>query len=319
MPGRRIVYLEPVPAAVEGIIRSRLPSGFDLHVRGRDEAVTAALADAEFVVVATTPLPHQALAAGKRLRLVQHQGVGYEKTDVGAAARMGVPVAVCPAGTTVGVAEHTLLLVLAVFKRLPQADASLRRGEWLQWELRPVSAELAGKKFGLVGFGRIGEAVARRAQAFEANVLACEKEPTRQQIARSASVQILSLAELLAEADVISLHVPLTADTRHMINAESLGLMRPTAVLINTARGPLVDETALLRALQSGKLAGAGLDVFEQEPLPAHHPLLQLPNVVVTPHISAGTKDALIAKMDACFANIVRVAHGEPPQNPVTP
>jgi len=318
MPTNRIVYLEPVPDDVESIIRTRLPSGFDLHVRGTEETVESAIADADFVVVATTPLPSHSIGAGTRLRLIQHQGVGYEKTDVAAAARQGIPVAVCPAGTTIGVAEHVLLLILAVLKRLPLADASLRRGEWLQWELRPSSFELAGKRLGLVGFGRIGEAVARRAQAFEAEVLACEKDATRQLAGESIGVEFSSFEDLLAACDIVSLHVPLTADTRHMINAETLRRMRPTAFLINTARGPLVDEPALVAALESAAIAGAGLDVFEHEPLPADHPLLRLPNVVLTPHISAGTKDALIAKMDACFANIGRVARGDPPLYPVT-
>jgi phosphoglycerate dehydrogenase-like enzyme len=319
MNNLRIIYLEPVPSDVEDIIRSRLPLGFELRVRGRDETVESAIADADFIVVATTPLPGQAIATARQLRLIQHQGVGYEKTDVAAAARLGVPVAVCPAGTTVGVAEHVMLLVLAVFKRLPLADAALRRGEWLQWELRSGSCELAGKTMGLVGFGRIGEAVARRAKAFEARVLACEKEPGRQQAGRSLDVEVLEFEELLARADIVSLHVPLTSETRHLINADTLRRMQPSAILINTARGPLVDEDALVAALQSGTIAGAGLDVFEQEPLRVEHPLLKLPNVVLTPHIAAGTKDALVAKMDACFANIGRVARGEPPLNPVTP
>ena len=319
MGNLRITYLEPVPSDVEDIIRSRLPSGFELRVRGRDETVESAIAGADFIVVATTPLPGQAIATARQLRLIQHQGVGYEKTDVAAAARLGVPVAVCPAGTTVGVAEHVMLLVLAVFKRLPLADAALRRGEWLQWELRPGSCELAGKTMGLVGFGRIGEAVARRAKAFEARVLACEKEPGRQQAGRSLDVEVLDFEELLARADIVSLHVPLTSETRHLVNADTLRRMQPSAILINTARGPLVDEDALVAALQSGTIAGAGLDVFEQEPLRVEHPLLKLPNVVLTPHIAAGTKDALVAKMDACFANIGRVARGEPPLNPVTP
>ena len=309
----RITYLEPVPPELEQIIRSRLPPGFELRFRARQETAESAVAEAEFVVVATTPLSAEAIAAGKRLRLIQHQGVGYEKTDVAAAESMGVPVAVCPAGTTIGVAEHVLLLILAVFKRLPVADASLRRGEWLQWELRPGSYELAGKKLGLVGFGRIGEAVARRAQAFEASVLVCEKAPDREQCARSMGIQVLPFEDLLTEVDILSLHVPLTSETHHLIDAAALARLRRTAILINTARGPLVDEAALVTALQTGLLAGAGLDVFEHEPLAGDHPLLRMPNVIVTPHIAAGTRDALIAKMDACFANIARVAHGDPP------
>jgi phosphoglycerate dehydrogenase-like enzyme len=317
MPTWTIVYLEPVPPDVEAIIRSRLPPEFELRARGREEPVEAALAAADFVIVATTPLPSSAIQAAKRLRLIQHQGVGYEKTDVQAAARLGIPVAVCPAGTTVGVAEHTLLLLLAVYRRLALADASLRRGEWLQWELRPGSHELAGKTLGLVGFGRIGEAVARRAAAFDVSLIACEDAAERRRVGEAMGVRFLGLEDLLAAADIVSLHLPLTTETRHMINARSLERMKPTAILVNTARGGLVDEHALVDALRSGSLCGAGLDVFEHEPLAADHPLLQLPTVVLTPHISAGTRDALVAKMDACFANIARVARGDPPLDPV--
>jgi phosphoglycerate dehydrogenase-like enzyme len=313
-----IVYLEPVPPDVKQIVRSRLPPGFELRVRGKDETVETAIADADFVLVATTPLPSQAIEAGKRVRLIQHQGVGYEKTDVAAAEGRGIPVALCPAGTTIGVAEHVFLLLLAVYKQLRLADASLRSGNWLQWELRPTSYEIAGKRIGIVGFGRIGEAVARRAQAFEARVIACETAGERRRQGKNMGVRFASLDELLSEADIVSLHVPLTADTRHLINPRTIDLMRPTAVLVNTARGALIDEAALAEALQSGRLGGAGLDVFEQEPLPPGSPLTRLSNVVLTPHISAGTKDALVAKMDACFANIARVARGHMPLDVVS-
>lgn len=319
MPTWTIVYLEPVPAEVEAIIRSRLPTGFELRLRRRDETADSALAEADFAIVATTPLPASALQAGRRLRLIQHQGVGYEKTDVQAAAALGIPVAVCPAGTTIGVAEHTLLLILAVYRRLVQADASLRRGEWLQWELRPGSYELAGKTLGLVGFGRIGEAVARRAAAFEVKLTACEPSEERRAAGEALGVRFLDLEALLATADIISLHVPLTPETHHLINADSLAHVKPTAVLVNTARGGLVDEPALVDALRTGRLCGAGLDVFEKEPLAPGHPLCGLANVVITPHISAGTRDALQTKMDACFANLARVARGEAPLDLVTP
>jgi phosphoglycerate dehydrogenase-like enzyme len=319
MPSWTIVYLEPVPPEVEAIIRSRLPAGFELRLRRRDETAHSALAEADFAVVATTPLPASALQAGKRLRLIQHQGVGYEKTDVRAAAALGIPVAVCPAGTTIGVAEHTLLLILAVYRRLALADASLRRGEWLQWELRPGSYELAGKTLGVIGFGRIGEAVARRAAAFEVELTACEQSRERRAVGEALGVRFLELDGLLATADIISLHVPLTPETHHLINADSLARVKPTAILVNTARGGLVDEPALVEALRSGRLCGAGLDVFEKEPLAPGHPLCELPNVVITPHISAGTRDALQTKMDACFANLARVARGEAPLDLVAP
>ncbi len=310
-----VVYLEPVPADVEAILRERLPAGLRLRVRGAEEPVAAAIAETDFVLVATTPLTAETLAAAKRLRLIQHQGVGYDKTDVAAAAALGIPVALCPAGTSVGVAEHVFLLILALYKQLRTAESALRQGQWLQWELRPNSYEIAGKRLGLVGLGRIGREVAARARAFEAEVLYYDPVRAAPEVEQALGVQAVSFAELLAQADILSLHLPLTPQTRHVVGRAELAQMKPTAILINTARGPLVDEAALAEALAAGRLGGAGLDVFESEPLAAGNPLLGLPNVVVTPHIAAGTVDALKTKMDACFANMLRVANGEPPHD----
>jgi phosphoglycerate dehydrogenase-like enzyme len=319
MPTYTVVYLEPVPAGVAQIVRACLPPELELRVRRADEPVAEALRQADFVLVATTPLPAAALAEAARLRLIQHQGVGYDKTDVAAAARLGIPVALCPAGTSIGVAEHVFLLILALYKQLRVAEAALREGRFLQWELRAGSYELAGKTVGLLGLGRIGREVAIRARAFAANVVYYDPLRAAPEAERDLGVQYAAFADLLAQADILSLHLPLTAATRHLIGASELKQMRRSAVLINTARGPLVDEPALVAALQAGQIAGAGLDVFETEPLPAASPLLALPNVVLTPHISAGTADALVAKMQACFANMLRVAHGELPVDTVTP
>jgi phosphoglycerate dehydrogenase-like enzyme len=313
------VYLEPVPAGVEQIVRACLPPKLELRVRREAESVAEALREADFVLVATTPLPASALAGAARLRLIQHQGVGYDKTDVAAAAGLGIPVALCPAGTSIGVAEHVFLLILALYKQLRIAEAALRGGHWLQWELRSGSFELAGKTVGLVGLGRIGREVTVRARAFAANVIYYDVARAAPEAERLLGVQFAPLAELLAQADILSLHLPLTPATRHLIGAAELRQMRRSAVLINTARGPLVDEAALVAALQAGQIAGAGLDVFEVEPLPPDHPLVTLPNVVLTPHVSAGTADALVVKMKACFANMLRVTRGEAPLDTVTP
>lgn len=313
-----VVYLEPVPADVEAVVRGCLPAGLALRVRGVEEPVAAALAAADFVLVATTPLPASAIAAAPRLKLIQHQGVGYDKTDVAAAAARGVPVALCPAGTSVGVAEHVFLLVLALYKQLLTADASLRRGEWQQWSLRANSYEIAGKRFGLVGLGRIGREVATRARAFGASVSYYDPFRASPEVEAALEAQWLPFEALLAQADLISLHLPLTKETHHLIGAAELAQMRPTAVLINTARGPLVDQFALAAALRSGQLLGAGLDVYETEPPRADDPLLALPNVVVTPHIAAGTVDALRTKMTVCFDNMLRVARGQAPHDSVT-
>ena len=314
-----VVYLEPVPLGVEAIVRGCLPPEFKLRVRGQDEPVADALREADFVLVATTPLTAATIAAAPRLRLIQHQGVGYDKTDVAAAAARGIPVALCPAGTSIGVAEHVFLLILALYKQLRAAEGALRNGSWLQWELRPGSFELAGKTVGLVGLGRIGREVASRARAFAAEVAYYDVVRAAPEAEKAVGVRFLPFADLLAQADIVSLHLPLTPATRHVIGAPELAQMRPNAILINTARGPLVDEPALIAALQAGQIAGAGLDVFEAEPLPAGHPLAALTNVVLTPHISAGTADALVIKMKACFANMLRVTRGEAPLDIAAP
>jgi phosphoglycerate dehydrogenase-like enzyme len=160
--------------------------------------------------------------------------------------------------------------------------------------------------------------VAARARAFAARVIYFDVAPAGAETERALEANPVTLGELLAQSDILSLHLPLTAQTRHCVGAPALAQMKSTAILINTARGPLVEEAALVQALRAGRLAGAGLDVFESEPLPAGHPLLALPNVVLTPHIAAGTVDALVAKLDACFANMQRVIQGEAPHDVVT-
>ncbi len=313
-PVWRVAYLEAVAPETAEVILSRLPAGFALRTVAdySDEAAKEVLRDADFILVATHPLPAHLIAAAPRLRLIQHQGVGYDKTDVAAARAAGVPVALCPEGTTIGVAEHTLLLILAVYRQLLRADASLRAGQWLQFGLRAGSYELAGKNLGLLGLGRIGRAVAQRARAFEAAV--SYYDPVRPAPAEEQALGVVyqPFDSLLAGSDVVSLHLPATPQTHHIIDRRALAQMRRGSILINTARGSLVDQAALTKALQSGHLGGAGLDVFEHEPLRADDPLLSLPNVVLTPHVAAGTRDALIEKMDAAFANMVRVTRGEP-------
>lgn len=312
-----VVYMEAVPEETAAVIASCCPADLSLCFVDdySDEAARRALQDADFAIVATHSMPVELIEAAPKLKLIQHQGVGYDRTDVVAAARRGIPVALCPAGTIVGVAEHTILLILAVYKQLAVADASVRAGKWLQFGLRAGSFELAGKTLGLVGFGRIGEAVAVRADAFGASV--CYFDPIRRstQDETLLGVRYLSLDDLFATSDIVSLHLPSTPDTVHLVDAAALDKMKPGCVLINTARGNLVDQAALTAALQAGQIAGAGLDVFETEPPEPHDPLLAMPNVVFTPHIAAGTRDALVAKMDACFANIERVMAGELPDN----
>jgi phosphoglycerate dehydrogenase-like enzyme len=311
-----VLYAEPLPADLQEIARGELPARWTLEVvssKDRTELLRR-VAGADFVVVATTRVDAELLAAS-RLRHVQHQGVGYDNIDVGACTARGVTVALTPEGTTIGVAEHVFLLLLALYKHLREAEAKLRAGGWPVWELRSRSFEIAGKTVGVVGFGRIGQAVARRLAAFEARVLYYDPFRPAAEVERSLGATYRPLDDLLREADVVTLHLPLSSQTRHVIDARELGMMQSHAVLLNTARGPLVAEAALVEALRNGTIAGAGLDVFEQEPPAPDNPLLQLENVVVTPHISAGTADAFRTKMHAVFANLKRVSRGEPPIN----
>ena len=313
--GFTVMYWNRATDDVYDVIRSELPAGWTLITPQKEtpDGCRGQLREADFLLAAVWDIGEEELRAAPKLKMVQHQGVGHEKFDKAALKARGIPLAICPAGTTVGVAEHTILLILAVYKRLVMADTGLRQGKWLQWELRSSSFELAGKTLGLLGFGRIGQAVAQRAHAFGTEILYHDpylKE--RPAAVATCGAREVSLSELLRLSDIVSLHVPTTEETRRLMSSPQFEQMKRSAILINTSRGVHVDEPALIKALQARTIAGAGLDVFEQEPTPPDNPLLRMENVIVTPHISAGTVDALREKMRSVFANLQRFAQGQP-------
>ncbi len=245
-------------------------------------------------------------AAAPRLKLVQLMSAGYEHVDLALAARHGVPVATFGDAMASVVAEHTLLHILAVYRKLRTLDAAVRSGAWRTNE--PPLRELFGKRVGLIGLGYIGRAVAVRLTVFGAEVVYFSRRSD------TSGLRYMPLAELLRTSDVISLHVPLSASTRAFIGAAELSAMKREAVLINTSRGGVVDQAALFAALQDGRLAGAGLDVLSVEPPDPADPLLQLPNVVFTPHVGGQADEVWPRIVRTCFANVERVAKGEPPQ-----
>jgi D-3-phosphoglycerate dehydrogenase len=313
--GYSVVYWNRATEDVYDVIRGQLPAGWRLVTLQGDakKEWREQIRDADFMIVADWPITAEDLAAAPKLRMIHHQGVGHERIDKQALRARGVLLALCPAGTTVGVAEHTILLLLAVYKRLVVADTKMREGTWLQWGLRSTSFELCGKALGLVGFGRIGQAVAKRAHAFDAHILYHDTFlPTLPAEAKAWGVESVGLEELLQRADVVSIHVPTTDETRKFMNADRFAQMKRSAVFINTSRGAVVDEAALVRALREHVIAGAGLDVFETEPINPDNPLLALDNVVLTLHIAAGTVDALTEKMRSVFGNLQRFVAGEP-------
>jgi D-3-phosphoglycerate dehydrogenase len=250
----------------------------------------AALAEADGVIIrSTTTLDREALEEATRLKVIGRAGVGVDNIDVAAATERGIAVFNAPSGNTTSAAELTLALILAVMRKVPSADRSMRAGNWDRKPFR--GAELYGKTLALVGAGRIGGEVARRAQAFGMRVTAYDPY-LQEERARQLSITSVSLDDAMAGGDVISLHVPLTEATEGLIGAEQLALMKPTAVIVNAARGGVLDEAALVDALREGRIAGAALDVYSAEPLPADHPLRSAESAVLTPHIGAATVEA---------------------------
>ena len=247
-------------------------------------------------------------ASGK-LKVIGRAGIGVDNIDVKKATELGIKVVNAPTGSTISVAELAIAHMLALARFIPKADSSMKRGEWLKKQLKGI--ELHGKTLGLIGSGRIAQHVAKIAKGLGMNVLVysphCTDEKAEKMGARRATLE-----EVLRESDFVSLHIPKTEETYHLIDKEKLSLMKPTAYLINCARGGVVDEDALYEFLKEGKIAGAAIDVFEEEP-PKGSKLLELDNVVLTPHIGANTKEAQIRAGTICAEQVMKVLRGEEP------
>lgn len=256
----------------------------------KGEDLARAIEQAEAVIVRSgTRITRDSLKYASSLKVIGRAGVGVDNIDVDAATELGVAVLNAPSGNTISAAELTLALLLALVRKVPAADRSMRAGEWDRKSFSGV--ELYGKILGLIGAGRIGTEVARRARAFGMRVIAFDPYLTPER-ASALEMEQAPLDEVLSRADVVTLHVPLTDATANLIGARELGLMKKSAVLVNAARGGVINEAALYDVLSGKRIAGAAFDVFEQEPLPAEHPLRTLPNVVLTPHLGAATAEA---------------------------
>ncbi|TAJ34950.1 MAG: D-glycerate dehydrogenase [Nitrospirae bacterium] len=277
--------------------------------KGLEEAEAA-------ICTLTEQIDREALHAAPRLRVIANYAVGYNNIDLDAAKERGIVVTNTPDVLTEATADLAWALLLATARRIPEGHGLVQQGAWTGWEpTQLLGADVYEKTLGIVGMGRIGNAVARRAAGFRMPVLYCSrKAPAPSNSA--PSWRHLSLQEVLSESDFVSLHVPLTPDTRHLIGAAELRLMRPTAFLINTSRGPVIDEAALVDALREHRLAGAGLDVYEQEP--ALHPgLRSLTQVVTLPHLGSATLSARVRMGMVCIENIRAVLEGRPAPNRV--
>jgi glyoxylate reductase len=306
-----------------------LAAALDVTYRDDDSApdraeLLDAVADADALLcMLTERVDAELLDAAPHLRIVANLAVGFDNVDVAAARRRGVVVTTTPDVLTDATADLAWTLILAAARRVAEADRFARSGEWAAWSgLSLLGAPVAGRTLGVVGLGAIGTAVARRARGFDMTVLYTNRHRNLDAEAALAAEggpvpELVPLDELLARADVVSLHAPLNDDSRHLIDAGALARMKPTAILVNTARGPLVDEPALVAALRDGTIAAAGLDVFEHEPTLAPG-LAELPNTVLLPHIGSATSAARAAMVQLCCDNIIAVLSGRPPLTPRT-
>ncbi len=285
----RILALERVSAA--GLDALRAIPGFEVLELYEDDPIRVreALATADALLVRSkTKVTAALLDLAPGLKVIGRPGTGVDNIDLAAATRRGMVVMNTPAGNSVSAAEHTMGLLLALLRKIPQANSSLQRGRWERQLF--TGTELNGKTLGIVGYGKIGTEVAKRALSFKVDVLVFDPFVS-ETLAREQSIRLVDLDELLKRSDIVTLHAPVTAATRNLINAETIGKMKDGAFLVNAARGDLVDEEALLAALKSGRLAGAAMDVFVNEPEP-NAELIGLPNVVATPHLGASTVEA---------------------------
>jgi glyoxylate reductase len=274
---------------------------------GRDELLARAPELEGLLSLLTDPVDAELIGAAPRLRAISNYAVGVDNVDLDAAAARGIPVGNTPEVLTDTTADLAVALMLGISRHLVEGDAYVRRGEWRTWETGLLLGhDLHGATVGILGFGRIGQAVARRLEGF-----GCEIVHT----SRSGG---MPLDELLDRSDFVSVHSPLTPETRGLIGDEALGRMKPTAYLVNTARGPIVDSEALARALRVGRIAGAALDVTDPEPLPAGHPLLDVPNLLVLPHLGSATYATRERMADMAVENLVAGLAGESMPHSVT-
>jgi phosphoglycerate dehydrogenase-like enzyme len=291
------------------------PSGFETDLYPTDLADTekaTLVEDADFVILFPPVLSNDVLRAAKQLKLIQLVSAGFDKMDVVLCRELGIPIANNGGANSIDVAEHAVMLMLACYRRLCEMDANVRTGGWRAIDSGIQTFALYGKTVGIVGLGNIGRRVAQLLRPFGVELVYADAFEAPAEVERELGVQRLPLDDLLEAADIVTLHVPLNDATRSLIGARELGLMKPSAVLVNTCRGPVVDEHALAQALQTGVIAGAGLDVLVAEPPEDDNPLLGMANVILTPHTAGVTHDTWERRGRFIFENLERVWEGEP-------
>jgi len=313
----KIIFNPVISDAAWAIGESLRPKQFDIEILSKDpDQRTRQLAEADFLMgfLRGMPLGPDDYPQLKKVKLIQVLSAGYDGVDLERLKQSGIPLANNGGANSYAVSEHAILLMLAVYRRLPSLDRLVRSGQWKSSRTgEEQEHELAGKTIGIIGAGMIGKTIARRLSGFEVNLI--YYDPVRLSAEDEAKLKMTyrPLEDLYREADVVSLHAPNNASTRRMINTRTLKMMKRDAILINTARGELVDEADLYQALKDGTIWAAGIDAFDREPPDPKNPLFTLPNIVLSPHAAGPTWESWPKRFGNSYANIERVARGEPP------
>jgi len=309
-----IVLTNHYPETPLSIVTAELPSGFDLVTleAATKECLLGKAAQADyFLASGRLPIDKDVVDAATKLKMVQRTGVGTDTIDFKALEARNIPFYVNRGVNAQSVAEHAVLLILATLRRLTAIDASVKRGEWRKQELGLQTHELSGKTVGLIGIGNIGRKAAGMLRAFGARIVYSDIAKLSPAEESQLGVSFLPQSELLRKSDIVSLHCALTESTRGMIGKEEIASMKRGAIIVNTSRGPLIDQPSLVSALESGHLKAAGLDAFAKEPIESDHPLLSMPNVILTPHVGGVTYESFASMMREAMANIKAFEEGD--------
>jgi len=316
----RIVYFTSQNPAVSRILLEYAPADFEIVVHPidtDDEKKISLVGDADFLLLFPGRLSGAVLKAAKNVKLIQLVSAGFDELDLELCRKLGIQVANNGGTNAQDVAEHTVALILGVYRRLVDLDTFARTNRWDELEIGLSTHTISGKTVGIIGLGHIGTQVARLLRGFGAYLIYNDVEEAQPELERELRISRLGLVELLQSSDIVTLHVPLTEQTRHLIGRRELSHMKTTALLINTCRGQVIDEQALTSILKENRIMGAGLDVLEEEPPDINHPLLSLENVLITPHVAGVTLDTWRRRSEIIYQNMQRVWEGNDPLSPL--
>ncbi|AIF50725.1 2-hydroxyacid dehydrogenase [Pelosinus sp. UFO1] len=315
--GTKVIYFEKVSPAAHEFIETYKSPGTEVAYWDQlnESQRKLCLSQAQYLITAAFPIKRQLLEKAPHVKLIQKTGSGVDNIDLIAAAEMEIMVSSTPGVNSTSVAEMTIGMILCLYRKLHFLDRETKQGKWLMFEYRPFMFEMKGKTHGIIGIGNIGKQVARLSKGFGTKIIYFDAYRLSPEKEKELGVSYVPLKDLLSTSDIMSLHVPLLPETKNMIGEKEFRLMKPNAILINVARGNIVDELALAQALKEGRLLGAGLDTFASEPVHKDNPLFGLDNALVTPHIAGGTRDVLEEVLRLSFQNIAKMEGGALPDN----